>query len=83
MDHQDASWDHIVDVLVVGSGNGGLTAAVANHEMGSKDVLVIEKADKIGGTSATSGGGIWIPCNRYAREAGAEDSLDEAQLLLR
>ena len=61
MDHQDASWDHAVDVLVVGSGNGGLTAAVANHEMGSKDVLVIEKADKIGGTSATSGGGIWVP----------------------
>jgi 3-oxosteroid 1-dehydrogenase len=83
VDHQDASWDHIVDVLVVGSGNGGLTAAVANHEMGSKDVLVIEKADKIGGTSATSGGGIWIPCNRYAQEAGAEDSLEEAREYLK
>ena len=64
VDHQGANWDHSVDVLVVGSGNGGLTAAVANHEMGTKDILVIEKADKIGGTSATSGGGIWIPCNR-------------------
>ncbi|RZV48470.1 MAG: FAD-binding protein, partial [Pseudomonadales bacterium] len=53
---QDAqAFDHSVDVLVVGTGNGGLTSAVCNYEMGSRDVLVIEKADKVGGTSATSG----------------------------
>jgi 3-oxosteroid 1-dehydrogenase len=82
-DQTDAHWDQTVDILVVGSGNGGLTAALTNYEMGSKDVLVIEKAAKVGGTSATSGGGIWIPCNHYAEASGAEDSLDEAREYLR
>ena len=71
-----------VDGLVVGTGNGGLTAAVCNWEMGSKDVLIIEKQDKVGGTSAMSGGGIWIPNSHYAQEAGAEDSLDDAKRYL-
>jgi 3-oxosteroid 1-dehydrogenase len=82
-DQQTQAWDESVDVVVVGSGNGGLTAALSNYEMGTDDVLVIEKADKIGGTSATSGGGIWIPCSHYARECGAEDSLDEAREYLK
>ena len=56
-----------VDVLVVGSGNGGLTAALCAYELGLKDVLVVEKSELYGGTSATSGGGVWMPCNRYAR----------------
>ena len=77
------SWDQSVDVLVVGTGNGGLTAAICNYEMDVKDVLVIEKSEKIGGTSATSGGGIWIPCSRYAKECGAEDSIDEAREYLK
>jgi 3-oxosteroid 1-dehydrogenase len=50
--------------------------------MGSKDVLIIEKQDKVGGTSAMSGGGIWIPNSHYAQEAGAEDSLDDAKRYL-
>ena len=75
-------WDHSVDVLVVGSGNGGLTAALCNQLMGAGEVLVIEKADKVGGTSATSGGGIWIPCSHYAQQAGADDSVGEAQQYL-
>ena len=76
------NFDREVDVLVVGTGNGGLTAAVCNYEMGTKDILVIEKADKVGGTSATSGGGIWIPVNHYAVEAGANDSLPDAKKYL-
>ena len=71
--------DTLVDVLVVGSGNGALTAALCAYELGVKDVLVIEKSEKYGGTSATSGGGVWIPCNRYAREAGAQDSFEAAR----
>jgi len=71
-------WDNTVDVLVVGSGNGGLTASLCCYEMGVKNVLVIEKGAKFGGTSSYSGGGIWIPCNHYAKEAGAQDSLEEA-----
>ncbi|HLU91628.1 MAG TPA: FAD-dependent oxidoreductase, partial [Pedomonas sp.] len=54
------NWDHEVDVLVVGSGAGGLTAALVAADA-SANVLVIEKSDEFGGTSATSGGGIWIP----------------------
>jgi 3-oxosteroid 1-dehydrogenase len=67
-----------VDVLVVGSGNGGLTAALCAYEMGLKQVLVIEKTAKYGGTSATSGGGIWVPCSDYSKAAGATDSYEEA-----
>lgn len=70
--------DLSVDVLVVGSGNGALTAALCAYEMGVKDVLVVEKSGLFGGTSATSGGGIWIPCSRPAQEAGARDSYEEA-----
>ena len=76
------NWDREVDVLVVGTGKGGLTAAVCNWEMGTKDVLIIEKQDKVGGTSATSGGGIWIPNSHYAKEVGAEDSPEAAKAYL-
>jgi 3-oxosteroid 1-dehydrogenase len=70
--------DLSVDVLVVGSGNGALTAALCAYEMGVRDVLVVEKSALYGGTSATSGGGIWIPCSTPARAAGAQDSYQEA-----
>ncbi len=76
-------WDYSFDVVVVGSGNGGMTAALCAYEMGVKDVLVIEKSDLYGGTSSISGGGVWIPCNRYARAAGAEDSIEKAKTYLR
>ena len=79
----EQQWDDSYDVVVVGSGNGGMTAAVCTYEMGSKNVLVIEKSDLYGGTSSISGGGVWIPGNRYAREAGAEDSFDKAKKYLR
>ena len=45
------NWDKSVDILVVGSGNGALTTALCSHEMGVKDVLVIEKEDQFGGHS--------------------------------
>ena len=48
------------DVIVVGSGAGALLAAIRASDEGLKP-LVIEKADLVGGTSALSGGGIWIP----------------------
>ncbi len=75
-------FDHAVDILVVGSGNAGLVGALAARGPGDLDVLVIEKQAVLGGTSAASGGGVWIPCNRYAREAGAEDSVDAARRYL-
>ena len=70
-------WDKEVDILVVGSGAGGLLSALVASEHHA-DVLVIEKEREWGGTSATSGGGIWIPASDQAREAGFEDSVDDA-----
>ena len=71
------SSDLEVDVLVVGSGAAGLTAALAAATAGG-EVLVIEKSDEFGGTSATSGGGIWIPNSDGAKAAGMADSDEEA-----
>ena len=47
------------DVLVIGSGAGGMVSAIRALDLGLKTMLV-EKADRFGGTSAVSGGGIWI-----------------------
>ncbi|NVK43999.1 MAG: FAD-dependent oxidoreductase [Oceanospirillaceae bacterium] len=66
-----------VDVLVVGSGAGAQAAALRAHDNGLK-VLVIEKSDRYGGTSAVSGGGIWIPDNHQIPGLGGSDSFDEA-----
>ena len=75
-------WDHSVDVLVVGSGNGGLTVALCCYEMGTKDVLVVEKSELMGGTSSISGGGVWIPNNRYANAFTDMDSPEAARSYL-
>lgn len=71
------NWDKTVDIVVVGSGAGGMLSALVaarNHA----DVLIVEKDKLWGGTSATSGGGIWIPGSDQARAAGFEDNLDDA-----
>jgi pyruvate/2-oxoglutarate dehydrogenase complex dihydrolipoamide dehydrogenase (E3) component len=63
------SWDKTVDVLVVGSGAAALVAALRAAQAHAT-VLVIEKSDMWGGSSATSGGGIWIPNSHLAQQAG-------------
>jgi 3-oxosteroid 1-dehydrogenase len=68
-----------IDLLVVGSGSGGLTAALCAYELGVKNVLVIEKSDKLGGTTAASGGMVWIPCNREATQVLLQDSFEQAR----
>ncbi len=65
------------DVIVVGSGAGALLAAIRASDEGLKP-LVIEKADLVGGTSALSGGGIWIPDNHDMPKVGLRDSLEMA-----
>jgi 3-oxosteroid 1-dehydrogenase len=70
-----------VDVLVVGSGAGGMTAAITAHDQGL-DTLLIEKADVFGGTSALSGGVIWVPNNHLMKKAGIADSEDDAMQYL-
>ena len=82
MSQQNEQFDEIFDVLVVGSGCGGLTAALTADIAAPAKVLVIEKSHLIGGTSATSGGVIWIPDNHLGKEKGAEDSIAEAKQYL-
>jgi succinate dehydrogenase/fumarate reductase flavoprotein subunit len=69
------------DVLVLGSGAGGLSAALAAASRGLQ-TIVAEKAESIGGTSIWSGGWVWVPCNPLAERDGVEDSLDNARLYL-
>lgn len=70
------------DVLVLGSGCAGLTAALAAASRGLS-VIVAEKTDVLGGTSAMSGAGTWIPANHHAAAAGIADSAEEALAYLR
>jgi succinate dehydrogenase/fumarate reductase flavoprotein subunit len=77
-----ARWDRVTDVVVVGSGAAGLAAAVRAHD-GGAEVLVLEKADLIGGTTGVSGGMPWVPLNRHMADLGVEDSRDEALAYLR
>jgi len=63
------------DVVAMGSGGSGLTAAITAHDEGCK-VIVIEKSDKVGGTTAISGGGVWIPLNHLSIKKGHDDSRE-------
>ncbi|HET9078441.1 MAG TPA: FAD-dependent oxidoreductase [Acidimicrobiales bacterium] len=65
------------DVVVLGTGAAGLTAAIAAHD-GGASVAVLEKSDQVGGTSAWSGGHVWIPNNPHMPAIGATDSPTEA-----
>jgi 3-oxosteroid 1-dehydrogenase len=75
VNHQQS--DTEFDVIVVGSGAGALLAAIRASDEGLK-ALVIEKTALVGGTSAISGGGIWIPDNHDMPKAGLRDSIDVA-----
>jgi len=73
----DQRWDQEFDVVIAGSGAAGLTAAILAHDHGAR-VAVLERSDKVGGTTAVSGGVLWVPLNHHMAEAGAEDSREEA-----
>jgi 3-oxosteroid 1-dehydrogenase len=63
--------------VIVGSGGGALCGALAARQ-GGLEVLVVEKTESVGGSTAMSGGGVWIPNNPVMRAAGAADSEAEA-----
>jgi len=65
------------DVVVIGSGAGGLSAALT-AKLEGLDVLVVEKTDRIGGSTAISGGAVWVPLNDQAEAAGHPDTREKA-----
>ncbi len=73
----ETHWDHRVDLLIVGSGAGAMTAALTAYDRAAS-VLLIEKSDRYGGNSAMSGGGLWVPNNHLMAGVGIEDTPEEA-----
>ncbi len=69
--------DHTYDVVVVGSGAAGLATAMGAVDEGLS-VLIIESTDKWGGSTAMSGGGLWLPNNPLMKRARVGDSREEA-----
>ncbi len=75
------NWQAEYDVVVVGSGAGGIVSAITAAHNGL-NTLIIEKGTTWGGSSALSGGGLWIPNNHVSKKAGLEDSEEEALLYM-
>ncbi len=69
------------DVVVAGSGAAGMTAALTAARQGLS-VVVIEKTGYFGGSTARSGGGVWVPCNSVLRRAGVADTPEQASAYL-
>lgn len=68
-------WDLEADVVSIGSGIGGLSAAITAREEG-KSALVIERSDEVGGVTALSMGEVWVAGNHHAEALGIEDSAE-------
>ena len=77
MSGEPPDWDIVTDCVMVGSGGGSLCAALAASAAGLQ-ALVLEKADVIGGSTAMSGGVLWLPDNPVSRRAGVADSRADA-----
>ena len=71
------TWDTTVDFVIVGSGGGGMVAALAAADAGA-EALVLEKQALVGGSTCMSGGIVWIPNNPLMRADGVPDSYEDA-----
>ena len=71
------TWDLSVDFVIVGSGGGGMVAGLAAADAGAS-ALVLEKQDKVGGSTCMSGGIAWVPNNPVMRRDGVTDSYEDA-----
>ncbi len=72
----ELAWDHQVDVVVVGTGIAGCSTAFNTLEQGAT-VLMLEKGETTGGTSAKAGAGILVPNNRFLRKLGQDDPRED------
>ena len=79
---KDAGEVYECDVLVAGSGCSGMAAAITARHRGL-DVLIVEKEPRFGGTTARSGGWLWIPGTSLARAYGITESPEQARTYLR
>ena len=70
-------FDEMFDFVAVGSGGGSMCAALVLRKLG-KSVLILEKTGLVGGTTARSGGVMWVPNNRFMEADGIEDSYEKA-----
>src|SRR4051812_10222845 len=75
-------WDLEADVVAIGSGIGGLAAAITAHEHGASAV-VLERADQVGGVTALSMGEVWVAGNHNAAALGIEDSAESGYRYLK
>lgn len=75
------NFDEAFDFVIVGSGGGSMCAALYAASKGLR-VLLLEKSEYYGGTTARSGGVMWIPNNRFMQRDGVDDSLDAARTYL-
>lgn len=73
----DVKWDLEADVVILGSGGAAMTAAIAAYDFGAKDVVILEKTGMVGGTTAMSGGMLWVPGNHHQIEAGIEENDED------
>ena len=69
-------WDHSVDLLIAGSGGGGMVAGLAALDSGIEP-LIIEKQGLVGGSTGLSGGMVWLPNNPLMRADGIPDSHED------
>ncbi len=74
-------FDEVFDFVVAGSGGGSMCAGLVLRQAG-KRVLILEKTDLIGGSTARSGGVMWIPNNPFMKRDGVEDSYERAAAYL-
>ena len=73
----NSEWNYEADVIVVGSGAAAYSAAITSRSKGV-EVIMVEKAALYGGTTLRSGGGFWIPNNRFQKEKGINDNKEDA-----
>lgn len=77
-----SAWDAEYDVVVIGAGAGGMAAALTAKIEGCS-VLLVEKTDKVGGSTAVSGGAVWAPLNAQSAKVGHPDTFEKVWTYMR